>query len=79
MFAEFKDWFYYDLWWGICDAAEVAIAVGAKMLVKLLKALLIGLKYMLIAAAMIATCPIWIIPFVYWYFREWRNREEEDT
>ncbi len=72
MIDEFKDWFIYDFLWDLEDGI-------ADMSVKLFKALLIGLKYMLISVAIIVTCPIWLIPFVYWYFREWRtNNESED-
>lgn len=37
------------------------------------------LKLLFYGGIVIITCPIWLIPFAYWYFREWRtNKESED-
>lgn len=35
------------------------------------------LRFAICLIVAVITCPLWILPFVYWYFAEWKGEAED--
>lgn len=64
--------------WLVKEIIANFFAIVGEASVTVLKIILHIIVWIILIAIIVATFPLWMPPFIYWYFAEWKKREGEE-